>query len=254
MANIYLKVPTYIAQFYLGRVAPQPALSEFTPIAFSPFQQEHMIMSSALLHVNECDMEHTMCFSERMWKNILNGKKPQGGKVVLKRDPQQWPTIDEINYLTDVKKNKKTDGFDFLCIEAPKVITEGPNYKQVLPSFTLPFSPANNMVRQLRKEFLHILLYWITEELFVCARRGIHRDATMCIDHFFSHYQMCLGTNSNDRDSMRRMAMRWIEEAKMLPIGIDDEDSLFVYEREEEQGGLDIDALLANVKSSINKQ
>lgn len=253
MANIYLKVPTYIAQFYRGRVAPEPSLSEFTPITFSPFQQEHMIMSSSLLHVNERDMEHTMCFSQRMWKNILNGCHPQGGKVMLKRAPQQWPSIDEINFLTDVKKNKKTDGFDYLCIEAPKVITEGPNYKQVLPSFTMPFAAANNMVRQLRKGFLYILLNWITEELFLCNRRGVHRDVVMCIDHFFSHYQMCLGTNSTDRDSMRRMAIRWLEEAKMLPVGIDDEDTLFVYEREEEQGGLDIDALLANVKSLVNK-
>ena len=253
MANIYLKVPTYIAQFYRGRVAPEPSLSEFTPITFSPFQQEHMIMSSSLLHVNERDMEHTMCFSQRMWKNILNGCHPQGGKVMLKRAPQQWPSIDEINFLTDVKKNKKTDGFDYLCIEAPKVITEGPNYKQVLPSFTMPFAAANNMVRQLRKGFLYILLNWITEELFLCNRRGVHRDVVMCIDHFFSHYQMCLGTNSTDRDSMRRMAIRWLEEAKMLPVGIDDEDPLFVYEREEEQGGLDIDTLLANVKSLVNK-
>ena len=251
MANIYLKVPTYIAQFYRGRVAPQPALSEFTPISFSPFQQEHVMMEAALQHVNERDMEHTVCFSGRMWKNILNGCPPQGGKVMLKRDPTEWPTMDEINFLTDVKRNKKTDGFDYLCIEAPRMITEGPCFKQVLSSFTMPFTPANNLVRQLRKSFLHILLNWVSEELFLCSRRGIHRDVVMCIDHFFSHYQMCLGTNSTDRDSMRRMAIRWMEESKMLPVGIDDEDTLFVYEREEEQGGLDINALLTNVKSCV---
>lgn len=252
MANIYLKVPTYVAQFFRGRVAPEPPLSEFMPVEFSPFQMEHVLMSSALAMVNERDCEHTMCFSERMWKNILNGRSPQSGKAIINRDPTEWPGIDEVNTVTGVKRNNKTDGFDYLCIQTPKQVVIGPMSHQVTSSFTLPFSSANQLVRQLRKEFIRILLWWVTEELLVCNRRGIQRDVIECIDHFFYHYQMCLGTNKTDRDSMRRMAMRWLEEAKMLPIGID-EEAFFINESKDVGTGMDIDALLTNVKPHLNK-
>lgn len=253
MANIYLRVPTYVAQFYRGRVVPEPVLSEFAPVAFSPFQRESAIMSAALTMVTEQQMDHTICFSERMWKNILNGRPPQGGKIQLKRDATEWPTMDEILYLTNVQRNKKTDGFDYLCIATPKQIAIGGQFKQVTSSYTLPFRQANALVKQLRRDFLHILLYWITEEVFACNRNGIQRDVVMCIDHFFYHYQMCLGNNTTDRESMRRMTMRWLEESKMLPLDIDDEDALYMYEREESRGGMDIEAMLMNVKSNINK-
>lgn len=255
MANIYLRVPTYIAQFYRGRIAPEPPLTEFQPVVFSPFQQEYAMMEQWMLFVSEKDMEHTVCFSERMWKNILAGKAPQGGKVILKRNPTDWPTMDEICFLTGTKRNKKTDGFDYLCIQAPRTMVIGGCFKVVTGSFTLKCNEANALIRQLRHEFLRIFLHWICEELLVCDKRGIRfdsksgRDVVMCIEHFFYHYNMSLGTNATDRDSMRRMAKRWLEDARMLPE-IDDEDVLFFYEKEEERRGKNIDELIESTKAN----
>ena len=250
MSNIYLRVPTYVAQWYRGRVVPEPPLTEFQPVEFSQFQMEYAMMESWLTFVAEQNMSHTICFSERMWKNMLNGKRPQGGKVMLKRDAKEWLSMDEINFLTGTKRNRKTDGFDYLCIAAPRVMVIGGQFKQVTSSFTLLFNEANALVRQLRREFLRLFLHWICEELLVCDKRGIRfesssgRDVVMCIEHFFYHYNMCLGTNATDRDSMRRMAKRWLWDAKMLPSDITDEEVLFFYEKEEERRGKNIDELI----------
>lgn len=254
MANIYLRVPTYVAQWYRGRIAPQQPLTEFEPVVFSRFQEEYAMMESWLTFVNERDMEHTSCFSERMWKNMLNGCKPQGGKPMIKRDPTQWLTMNEILFLTGTQRNRKTDGFDYLCIQAPRTMVIGGCYKQVTGSFTLPFRQTNALVKQLRREFLRVFLHWICEELFVMDRRGIQRDVVMCIDHFFYHYNMCLGTNATDRESMRRMSKRWLEEAKMLPEAIDCEDALMVYENEEKRRGMDIDEMITSVKTHAKKR
>lgn len=248
MANIYLRVPTYVAQYYRGRIAPEPPLSEFTPVEFSQFQIEYVLMEAGLTMVNERDCEHNVCFSERMWKNILNGRPPQGGKTIINRDQTEWPGIDEVNTVAGVKRNAKTDGFDYLCIKAPKSIIIGPQIHPVTQSFTMPFGSANQLVRQLRKEFIRMLLWWVTEELLVCHKRGIpDRDVIECVDHFFYHHQMCLGTNRTDRDSMRRMAMRWLEEAKMMPPDFDIED-FFINESEVKDIGMDIDKMIKNVK------
>ena len=240
-----------MAQFYRGRVAPQ--LTEFQPVEFSQFQQEYVMMQAGLAFVSEQNCEHHICFSERMWKNILAGKSPCGGKTIINRDPTEWPSMDEICTLTGVKRNNRTDGFDYLCIKAPRQIAIGPQQHQVTSSFTMLFQPANEMVRQLRYEFIRILLWWITEEMMACNRRGIQRDVITCIDHFYYHYNVCLGTNKTDRDSMRRMAIRWLEEAKMLPTNIDEKDAYFISEVEENDTKTDIDTLIKSVKLSANK-
>ena len=250
MANIYLKVPTYVAQWYRGRVTPEPPLTEFQAVTFSRFQEETALMEQALTFVTEQEMDHTVCFSERMWKNMMQGKRPQGGPVIFRRETKEWLSMDEINILTGTKRNKKTDGFDYLCIAAPKQILIGGKYRQVTASFTLPFNGANALVKQLRREFLRIFLHWICEELLVCDKRGIKfdsaggRDVVMCIEHFFYHYNMFLGANATDRDSMRRMAKRWLWDAKMLPSDITDEEVLFFYEKEKQNRGKNISELI----------
>ena len=249
MANIYLRVPTYVAQFYRSRDIEHP-LSEFEPVIFSPFQQESAMMASSIIFIDEQSADNAICFSERMWKNILNGRKPQGGKAQLKRDPQEWPSMDEILFLTNTQRNKKTDGFDYLCIAAPKAIVIGGHYKPVTNSFAIPARQANELVRQLRMEFVRILLNWVRNEQSLCDKRGIQRDVIMCIDHFFYHYNMCLGTNGSDRDSMRRMAMRWLEEAKMLADDINDEDVLFEYESETSKQTPDIETLIEEIRQN----
>lgn len=182
-------------------------LTEFQPVEFSPYQTEHVMMSSWLVLVNESESDTTACFSERMWKNILSGRKPQGGKVLIKRDPQQWPSMDEINLLTGVPRDKRSDGYDYLCIEAPRTILVGRRYKQVTTSFTLPQSAANEMAKTMRLEFIRMLVKFIKDELSYCDIKGIEREITMCVNHFFFHYNICLGTNMKDRDTMRRIGL-----------------------------------------------
>ena len=246
MAKIYLRMPTYVAQFYRGRETDHP-LTEFQPVEFSPFQTEHVMMSSWLVLVNESESDNTVCFSERMWKNILSGRKPQGGKVLIKRDPQQWPTMDEINLLTGVPRDKRSDGYDYLCIEAPRTILVGRRYKQVTTSFTLPQSAANEMAKTMRLEFIRVMVKFIKDELSYCDIKGIEREITMCVDHFFFHYNICLGTNMKDRDTMRRMAARWLEDAKVLVKDITSDDVLFLYEKECENMGRSLDDLTRNI-------
>ena len=246
MANIYIKVPTAVAQWYRGRYK-QP-LTEFQPVMFSVYQDEMAIMAADIMLVPESQMDHTACFSERMWKNILNGRKPQGGKVLLKRDPTEWPTMEEINFLTKMSKNNKTDGYDYLCLQAPKAIHLGSGYKQVTSSFTMTSKGASELIRYMRKEFIRVMLHEVCEEIALNDKRGLKRDAMSCIDRFFYRNNICLGTNTKDRDTMRRMATRWMEEARMLGKDVKDEEVLFVYEREQANKNVTLEEIIEGLK------
>lgn len=247
MAYIYIKVLTAVAQWYRGRY--KEPLTEFQPVVFSPYQTETAIMEADLMLVPEQQMDHTTCFSERMWKNILQGKRPQGGKALLKREPTEWPTMEEVNFLTTLSKNKKTDVYDYLCVQAPKMVRVGSNYKHVTSSFTLTSAGASELARYMKREFVRVMLHEICEEIALNDKRGLRREVMSCIDRFFYRNNMCLGTNTKDRDTMRRMATRWMEEAKMLGQDVTDEEVLFVYEREEANKNITLEEIIKETKN-----
>ncbi len=249
MANIYLRMPSYLAQFYRNRDTRQP-LAEHEAVVFSPYQTESVIMASWLVLVPEQACEHTLCFSQRMWKNMTKGLHPPGGKPVFKRDASQWLTMDEVNALTGAARSKKYENSDYLCIQTPKVIAVGGEYKQVTPSFTLSQTAAGELLRQLRQEFVRIPLHWVQQELAMCDVKGIHRDTVACVDHFFYHYNIIIGVNPTDRDSMRRMALRCLDEARGLPDDIDDDDVTFIYENERQEQGKTVEEMIKEVQSS----
>jgi hypothetical protein len=105
----------------------------------------------------------------------------------------------------------------------------------------------------MRQEFIRVLVEWIRKEIAYCDIQGIQRDVTMCVDHFFYHYNMCLGTNGSDRDSMRRMAKRWMEDSRILTDSINDEDVLFVYESERNNRQPTLDELLKELRVNIKE-
>lgn len=260
MANIYLRVPTAMAQFYRHREVKNP-LSEFEPVKFSAFQGEYILMSNFLQLDVGGDLTHAACFSQRAWRNILQGKLPTGGKRVMNRNETEWPTMREICMLTGDKKIQRLEGYDYLCIEIPKEVLVGRQYKPTSGSFTLPPSAANSMVSLLRNFFIFILLDWVRQERHFCNFHGISlkkRNLTMMIDHFFYYYDICIGTNGKDRESMRRMAIRWIEEAQMLPndgVNFADADDLeYIYKSEQEDIDIDIKELLIELKTCVKKK
>lgn len=249
MSNIYLRVPTYLAQFLRGRY--QQPLTEQEPIVFSQFDPDQWVLEQGLmLRDGEPDVS---CLSQREWRNVTQGKSPQGGRRILQRDEQAWPTMQEVAALTGEKINKKTEGFDYVTIQMPRTVVIGLREVPTNASFTLPRRQAAELVGRLRREFIRKLVGWVREERYYCDQKGIRRDLTMIIDHFFYHHNMLLGTNTRDRDSMRRMAARWIEDAMAMPPELDDEDALFVYERERGAQDKSLSDLLKELNAGVKK-
>lgn len=237
MANIYLQVPGYVAQFYRGR-EENKVLTEFEPIQFAQFSHEAVLISSSLVLIPESQQTSCYCFSQRAWKNMLQGKTPAGGKRILNRDQQEWLTSKEVSVLCNGKNIVNTDSRDYLCIELPKEILIGDMVRQINGSFCLPPSDAIALTNMLRKEFLHMILDWVIQERRSCNQKSIKREISTILEHFFYRYRIQVGKDNNDRNIMRRMCYRWINQAKMLcndRVDFDDEDMQFLTEKEKKE-------------------
>lgn len=230
MANIYLRVPTYLAQFYRGR-DDNHVLAEHEPIKFSAFQHEAVLLSSSLVLIPENNQTSSSCYSQRAWKNMLSGRPPQGGDKLLIRDPKEWITINEICLLIGENNLKRMEGMDYLCIALPNEVLIGNTVRKVNGSYSLPPSDASELLRLLRNEFIHLLLDWIIQERRFCNQNGIKREISTVLEHFFSRYRIQIGADKKERNIMRRMAYRWVEMAQMLPndrVEFNDEDMTFI--------------------------
>ena len=259
MANyIYLRVPTALAQFYRHR-DKKHQLTEFQGVKFSSFDPAFRWMYN-FLQIDGVGISHAGCFSQRSYNNMLQGRPPQGGKRIINRDETEWLTMQEICLLTGDKKIQRMEGYDYLCIEIPREIIIGGEYRPTNASHTMPPSAATSMVATMYDFLKFTLLDWVRQERRYCHKHGINldkRNLTIMIDHFFYHYDICMGTNRKDRESMRRMAIRWIEESVMFPndcVDFSDADDLnFIYESEYEDKDLEIKDLLKELKAGLKK-
>lgn len=254
MANIYLRVPTIVAQFYRGRDVKNPPKQEKEPIVFSKYEHEYVLLESSLVIVNGVTIKNSACFSQREWRNMMRGKSPDGSMQVLQRDSDEWLLPQDVCVLLGERVTQKTDGYDYLCIEIPRTILVAGEYVSTNASFALPPFVATQLVSLLRTEMIRVFLDHVRQERFWCNQHGIRRELSTVVDHFFYHYHMCIGANGRDRESMRRQSMRWIEESLTLPndrLPWDDDDAMYLYEKECDLKDKDIPKLLKelNVKN-----
>ena len=237
MTNIYLRVPTYVAQFYRGRDMDRP-MDEQEPVVFCEYQHEHILMKHTLQLIPETEQTNSWCYSHRAWKYIMAGKPPTGEKQVLKRDAQQWPSVREICMLIGEKNTQKLDGYDYLCIQIPREVLMGDEIRRTNASYSLAPKAAMSLQRLLRDEYVHTFLDWLVQDRRYCNAAGINRRIGTTIERFFERYYISIGKERTERDSMLRMGRRWIEQAKLLPndrVDFSATDIHYVDEKEEER-------------------
>lgn len=237
MANIYLRVPTYVAQFYRGLDATRQ-MSEFEPYKFCEFQHEYIWMKNMLRLIPETEQTSSWCYSQRAWNNMLGGKSPAGGKIILHRDRTVWPSINEICAMTGEKKIQKMDGYDYLCLQMPQDVVYGNQLHHTNGSYNLSAKNAIALQRLLRDEFVHTFLDWLIQERRYCNQIGLHREIGQTIERFFERYYIFIGATLKERDSMYRMSRRWVDQARILPndrVDFSNSDIHYISERESER-------------------
>ena len=216
MPNIYLRVPLYVAAFYRHRDDDHP-LGEFDPVEFAAFTHEAIVIASSLMLVANPSEQSSLCYSQRVWQNILNGKPPTGGKRLLQRDPKEWPSLQELCTLHGRAFNDREPAFDYLCIRIPREIPFNGEIRKTNASYTLHFESARKLASLLRNEFYHTFADWCIQDRRSSNMAGIKRDRGEMLERFLTQYDIPVSADGREKDSLRRMANRWFEKAMILP-------------------------------------
>lgn len=211
-ANIYLRISKYVACFLRGD-GQGCSIPPTQPIEFSPYTHEHAILFNSLRIIPASQQHRASCYSQSAWSNMLRGRSPKGGKTLIIRDARDPLSYSELCALEGIKNRQKLNDSDFICIALPREIYSDGRILRSNATMTLGTEAARDLRRLLRRTFIHTFLDFKHRNVAFARNRGINRSNIEIIERFLMMYDIPVGHDLKERESLRRLLIRWEKEA-----------------------------------------
>ena len=211
MPNIYLRLPTSRCQFFRNR-DPKRVLAKDEPLVFSVYSPEYFVMRSSLTNAGALSQEvNTQCFTQQQWRNMLNGRHPLGGNMLVTRDTSEYLTYDEVLHLNGNKEYSKSDNEDYLCIKLPSEIEVIDTVRAVTPTWNLERSGIYKLLELLNNDFKRSVVEWALATFDFCTANGkiIARSKAAMLERYLMRYG--INPSTEEKDNLRRVVERWLK-------------------------------------------
>lgn len=211
MPNIYLRMPTSRCQFFRHR-DPNKPLAKNEPVVFSSFAQESFIIRNSLSNAQSIEqILNDRCYSHQQWRNMLHGRSPLGGKPIVKRDPKEYLTFNEVQMLVGKKDYTKAANVDYLCIQLPTEIEVIDTVRDVTPTWNLDRDGVRQLSTFLNNDFKRTVMNWALATFDFCTCKGqvVCRAQSAMLERFLMRYE--IEPTQAEKDSLRRIIERWMK-------------------------------------------
>lgn len=210
MPNIYLRLPTSRCQFFRNR-DPKHTLAKDEPLVFSPYMPHHFVLRKHITNIPAVTQKvNSQCFSHQQWCNMMQGKHPNGGEVVTKRDPHEYLSFGEVQRFSGRQDYAKSDNEDYLCIKLPSEVEVIDVVRQVTPVWNLSTRGIRQLLLMLNDDFKRSVVEWALATFDYCTsdKRIIFRRQTAMLERFLMRYG--IDQNESEKDALRRIISRWL--------------------------------------------
>ena len=210
MPNIYLRLPTSRCQFFRNR-DPKHTLAKDEPLVFSPYMPHHFVLRKHITNIPAVTQKvNSQCFSHQQWRNMMQGKHPNGGEVVTKRDPHEYLSFGEVQRFSGRQDYAKSDNEDYLCIKLPSEVEVIDVVRQVTPVWNLSTRGIRQLLLMLNDDFKRSVVEWALATFDYCTsdKRIIFRRQTAMLERFLMRYG--IDHNESEKDALRRIISRWL--------------------------------------------
>jgi hypothetical protein len=153
---------------------------------------------------------NSQCFSHQQWRNMMQGKHPNGGEVVTKRDPHEYLSFGEVQRFSGRQDYAKSDNEDYLCIKLPSEVEVIDVVRQVTPVWNLSTRGIRQLLLMLNDDFKRSVVEWALATFDYCTsdKRIIFRRQTAMLERFLMRYG--IDQNESEKDALRRIISRWL--------------------------------------------
>ena len=210
MPNIYLRLPTSRCQFFRNRDSKH-VLAKDEPLVFSPYMPHHFVLRKHITNIPAVTQKvNSQCFSHQQWRNMMQGKHPNGGEVVTKRDPHEYLSFGEVQRFSGKQDYAKSDNEDYLCIKLPSEVEVIDVVRQVTPVWNLSTRGIRQLLLMLNDDFKRSVVEWALATFDYCTsdKRIIFRRQTAMLERFLMRYG--IDQNESEKDALRRIISRWL--------------------------------------------
>ena len=210
MPNIYLRLPTSRCQFFRNR-DPKHTLAKDEPLVFSPYMPHHFVLRKHITNIPAVTQKvNSQCFSHQQWRNMMQGKHPNGGEVVTTRDPHEYLSFGEVQRFSGKQDYAKSDNEDYLCIKLPSEVEVIDVVRQVTPVWNLSTRGIRQLLLMLNDDFKRSVVEWALATFDYCTsdKRIIFRRQTAMLERFLMRYG--IDQNESEKDALRRIISRWL--------------------------------------------
>lgn len=210
MPNIYLRLPTSRCQFFRNR-DPKHTLAKDEPLVFSPYMPHHFVLRKHITNIPAVTQKvNSQCFSHLQWRNMMQGKHPNGGEVVTKRDPHEYLSFGEVQRFSGRQDYAKSDNEDYLCIKLPSEVEVIDVVRQVTPVWNLSTRGIRQLLLMLNDDFKRSVVEWALATFDYCTsdKRIIFRRQSAMLERFLMRYG--IDQNESEKDALRRIISRWL--------------------------------------------
>lgn len=210
MPNIYIRLPMSRCQFFRHR-DPKHVLAPDEPLVFNMYMPEHFVMRNHLSNAAVVTQRVNMqCFSQQQWRNMMQGRSPLGGSVILTRNPHEYLSFDEVQLLNGKQEYSKSDNEDYLCVKLPSEVEVVDVVRQVTPAWNLSSRGIRQLLVMLNNDFKRCVVEWALSTFDFCTsdNRIICRRQTAMLERFLMRYG--IESDDNGKDSLRRIINRWL--------------------------------------------
>ena len=215
MANIYVKVPWYVAWHFRGR-DENHQLTEWEPVEFSDFDHEYQVLVNNLRYIPEQNQTR-MCLSQQAWKNILHGKASGGGPTIIQRSASEWPTPQETAALTGLAMSPRHAASDYLCIRMPREVYLNKRVYRTNSCYALSYDAAYFFAAMLADRFSYEYTQWMKYDKRMAESQGFKRKIIDSQERYFVQYNFPVIIDPKLRESLRRQHTRFVERGLSKP-------------------------------------
>lgn len=240
MSNIYLRLPSYLANFtrnsMMDAQGKQIFLPPEEPLVFSEFDAQYRCISQNLSPMVSAHSDGRIppCFSQQEWKQLMRGYSPVTQKIMLKRDPKQYLTYEEIAQLYCRQlRHGNTEDYDYLCIQLPQRVFLDGEYRYVNAGWNISSLEVPSLVNCFVEDFLIALGEWNRKTKIHCLYphgsinddRQIERKRNSMLERFLLHYDISVSKDLHEFNALRIKMWRMLQEFSLPDIlTVDNED------------------------------
>lgn len=209
MANLYLRLPKYVASYIRNKREYAP-IGVGEPVIIDPTSYLYMDFIHGLTVNTYSTVSEKHCFCEKQWQRMMKGysierdKLRRNVRLLTDRIDQLTLTDDEVSLLSGTKRPKGEVSGEYLCIRIPPEVRRGDRMVSTNGHWQLSHNAASTVRSLMTDDFWRGFLSFMSRGKQYCIENHTHFVSMEYIERFMARYDIYNGIDNKMRNNLKR--------------------------------------------------